>query len=129
MPIVQSINEDLGIVFSSFLGAISESDLLLSYEQLVESEKWKPGLHEIVDAREAYPNGITLNGLYNLSLFIKRHTARKCEGYKVAIITSDTTNSGLAHVYQEFSSGLSSNVKIFKNPSKALEWIGVMHSH
>lgn len=125
MPIFHSINEDLGIVISSYVGAITESDLLLSYQQLFKGGKWKPGFHEIVDTRDAHPNGITLNGLYNLSLLIKRYTDGKCERFKTAIITSDAIISGLAYAYKVFCSGSPKSVKVFKDSTEALKWIGV----
>ena len=125
MPISFTINEGLGVFLSSYVGDITDSSLLLSYQQLFEGGKWNPGFHEIVDARNVQPCGITHNGLYNLSLLIKRYTDGKCERFKAAIIAPETIASGLAHFYEVVSVESLKDVMIFEEPTKALKWIGV----
>ena len=66
MTILHTINEERGIVLSSFLGAISDADLLPAYKQLYENKRWKPGFHEIVDFRNAQMEGVTGEGLHRL---------------------------------------------------------------
>ncbi len=67
MGISYTIYEKHGFFVSSWVGAISDSDLLPSYKKLLENEKFKPRFHEIADMRNAQMVGVTGEGLRRLS--------------------------------------------------------------
>jgi hypothetical protein len=128
VPILHTINEELGVVLSSLVGAISDSDLLPSYKQLYENEKWKPGFHEIVDLRNAQMNGVTSEGLRQLSSLVESYTNGKCESFKTAVIAPEDLPFGLARIYAAISSETPERVMVFRDLNKAFEWLGIEDS-
>lgn len=125
MPILHTINQELGIVLSSIVGAISDSDLLSSYEELYENERWQPGFHEVVDLRDAQMERVTSEGLQQLSSLVSRYTNVKTEGFKTAIIAPEDLPFGLARVYEAVSKETPESVMVFRDLNNAFEWLGL----
>ena len=128
MPILHTINEELGVVLSSWVGDISDSDLLLSYEQLYQNENWKPGFNEIVDLRNAELSDVTSEGLEQLSITVKQITAGKCEVFKTAVIAPDDLPFGLARVYEAVSADTPERVMVFRDLKHAFVWLDIEYS-
>ena len=125
MPILHTINEELGVVLSSWVGDISDSDLLPSYNQLYQNENWKPGFDEIVDLRNADLSDVTSEGLERLSSTVKHITAGKCEVFKTAVIAPDDLPFGLARVYEAVSVDTPERVRVFRDLKRAFEWLEI----
>ena len=124
MPITFSIYEERGFFVSSWVDAISDSDLLSSYMQLFENEQYKPGFHEIADMRNAQMVGVTSEGMYRLASMAKDHLAGNCESFKTAVIAPEDLAFGLSRIYAAFGYKSPENVMVFKEPDKAFKWIG-----
>ena len=125
MPISFTIYEERGFFLSSYVGVISDSDLLSSYKQLLEDEKFKPGFHELADMRNAQMTGVTSEGLRHLSSMVESHLTGKCKGFKTAVIAPKDFLYGMSRMYEMISDGTSETVMVFKEPNKAIEWIGI----
>lgn len=125
MPILHTINEELGVVLSSWVGDISDSDLLPSYKQLYQNENWKPGFNEIVDLRNAELSDVTNKGLERLAIFVKQVTVGKCEVFKTAVIAPDDLPFGLARVYEAVSVDTLESVRVFRDLKLAFEWLEI----
>ena len=122
MPITYRIAEEYGVVLFSCAGLISDSDQLLSCQELYNDEKWKPGFHEVVDLRNSNLSGITNDGLHELSLLSKQYTEGKCEGFKTAIIAPEVIPSAIATFYSVLADGVGSpeHVNIFTELSLSI---------
>ena len=123
MAILHTINQEHGVVLSTWVGVISDSDLLQSYKQLYEDERWKPGFHEIVDAREAQVSDVTSTGLRRLSSMVEGYVAGV--GFRTAIVASKDLHFGLARLYEAVSDASPETVMVFREMDEAIEWIGV----
>ena len=125
MPILHTINKELGVVLSSLAGDISDADLLSSYKELYESECWQPGFHEIVDLRNAQMGGVTSDGLRRVSSMVESFTKGKCEEFKTAFIAPDDLPFGIARMYEVLSSETPENVMVFRDLNKAFKWLEI----
>ena len=125
MPVSFTIFEERGFFLSTWSGAITDSVLLSSYKQLFEDEKYKPGFHEIADLRKARFDNLTSEGFRNLSKMVDSYLAGKCESFKTAMIVSHDFPYGMSRMYEVFSSNTPETVQVFRDPNKAIEWIGV----
>jgi hypothetical protein len=112
------------IVFSSWVGTITDADILEAYKKLYEDERWKPGFNEIVDGRNAQPGGVTIDGLRQLEKLVERYTAGKCEGFRTAIIAPKDLSYGLGRLYEALSENSPESVRVFRDPGEALKWVG-----
>jgi len=128
MGISFKIFEEYGFFLSSWVGSISDSDLLSSYKQLFENEKFKPGFHEIVDMRNAEMDRVTSDGMGRLASMVERNLSGKCEGFKTAVIAPENLPFGLSRVYEAVSSQSPEDVMVFRELNSALKWIGVDES-
>ena len=126
MSVKHRIIEEYGIVYSTLADDVNDEGLLVSYKQLYENKRWKPGFHEIADFRYATRvDGITPKGLHSLALMVQHYTSGKCAGFKTAIIAPDTMPSGFARIYQIFTEGAEEHVEIHRDIGEALKWIGL----
>jgi hypothetical protein len=125
MGITFNINEKKGFFVSTLVGGISDADLLSAYRSLFEDERFKPGMIEIADMREAQMEAVTSDRLYRLSAMVHRHLEGKCEKFKVAIIAPALLPYGISRAYEVISASSAENVRVFREIDKAFEWVGV----
>ena len=128
MSISFTVFAEDGFFVSSWVGRVTDSDLLSSYKQLLESEEFRPGFHEIADVRNAQMPSVTSGGLRQLVSMVETYLAGKCDGFKTAVIAPETLPFGLARQYAVFSDKSPENVMVFKEPKEALKWIGAPDS-
>ncbi len=124
MPISFKFFEEHELFLSKWVGDISDSDLLQSYKQLFDSERYKPGFHEITDTRDANIAGITSKGLYRLSALVDQRLSGKAKEFKTAIISPKDLEFGMARIYEVFRDKSKENVMVFRNTESALKWLG-----
>ena len=125
MSISFKIYEDQRFFLSTWVGPISDSDLISSYKKLLEDKKFKPGFHELADARKAGLSGITGEGFHRLSSMVESHLAGKCKEFKTAIIAPTDFHFGMSRMYQIISDEKIENVMVFREPSEAIKWLGI----
>ena len=126
MSVKHRIIDEYGIVFTTIANDVCDENLLVSYKQLYENKRWKPGFHEIVDFRYANRlDGLTIKGIYSLALMVEHYTSGKCAGFKTAIIAPDVIPSGLSLIYQLFTEGTGEDVEIHGEIGEAIKWIGL----
>ena len=70
-------------------------------------------------------DNLTSEGFRNLSKSVDRYLAGKCESFKTAMIVSHDFPYGMSRMYEVFSSNTPEIVQVFRDPNKAIEWIGV----
>ncbi len=110
---------------SSWEGELSDSDLLAAYKQLLDSEQYKPGFHEIADLRNAQLATVTADGLRELNTMVVDRLTGKSDDFKTAIIAPENLPFGFSRLYEAYSQESPENVTVFREVSKALQWIGV----
>lgn len=125
MPITFTFHNEHGFFVSTWFGVISDADLLQSYRELLEDERFKPGLNEIADTRKAQIGGVTADAFYRLNSMVEQHLAGKTEGFKTAVIASTDVNYGTARIYDAASDSSTESVLVFRKVDDALKWIGV----
>lgn len=129
MPISFTIYEDRGFLLSTWSGVISDPELLSSYKQLFENERYKPGFHEIADLRNAEMSGVTGEGYRRLSMLVENHLKGKCEGFRSAIIADEDYVFGMSRMYEMISGEELEEVMVFREPYEAAKWLGIDDFH
>ncbi len=125
MPISFTFYEEHKLFLSKWEGAISDSELLTSYKQLLSNDKYKPGFHEISDTINANVTGVTSEGINRLFTMVERHLSGKCEGFKTAIIAPKDLEFGMGRIYEAVSSESFENVMVFRSTDDALKWLSI----
>jgi hypothetical protein len=128
MAILFTLNESHGLFISSWLGTISDADLIPAYERLFATEGWKPGFNEIADVREADMAGVTSKGMRQLAMMVESYLRGRCEGFKTAVVAHEDLPFGMARIYAALSDQSPESVRVFRDLKAALEWIGVDES-
>lgn len=128
MSIIHTIDSEIGVVLSTWVGEVSDSDLISSYKELVEGELWKPGYDSILDLRGARLNLVTDNGLYNLYVLVRSHTEGKCEDYHSVLIASNDLVRELATKYESFSDDELHKLTVFEDIKEAYKWLRQLRS-
>ena len=129
MPISFTIYEGQELFVSLWAGSVSDLDMLSSYKDLFENEQYKPGYNEIVDARNAQMDGVTSVGLRNLASMVNQYLSGKTVSFKTAIIAPANSSFGISRMYEVFANDSPEQVRVFREPNDALEWIGVKDFH
>lgn len=125
MSILHAVNQELKIVLSTWIGAVSDLYILQSYKRLYESEFWKPGFNEIIDLRKAGLGAITDEGLLNLNSLVRSYTDGKCDSFDSVLVATDELASDLALTYEAFNEDAPEKIMVFKSLGEAFEWFGV----
>jgi hypothetical protein len=125
VPISFSFNPERGVFVSKWVGAISDLELLQSYEELLASDEFVPGFHEIADARAADLSGVSVGGFTQLTTMVERAVAGKTDGFKTAVVAPKDLSYGLARMYQALSDESPETVRVFREAAGVLEWLGV----
>jgi hypothetical protein len=125
MPISHVVHEDLGIVVSSWVGAVSDDEVADHYRLLHEDRRWRRGFHELVDLRRAGIRELTEAGLRRLAAVVASHAERCAESFKTAIVAPGEIPFDLARVewIREGPSGQS--VALFRRLGPAVAWLDV----
>ena len=85
----------------------------------------EPGFHEIADMRNAQMATVTGEGMRGVNLMVQERLAGKCDDFKTAVIAPENLPFGLSRLYEQYSHESPENVMVFREVSKALQWIGV----
>lgn len=128
MSIIHAIDSEMGVVLSTWVGIISDSDLLSSYKELFEGELWQPGYDGILDLRSARLNLVTDKGLYNLHLLVKSHTEGQCDEFNSILIASDDLVRELVAKFESFSDDELHKLTIFADTKEAHKWLRKLRS-
>lgn len=125
MSILHAINDEIGIVLSTWIGEISDADLVPSYKRLYEDDLWKPRFHEIVDLRNAKLDTITNDGLLKFHTLVRSYTDGKCEKFDSVLVASDELVAEIAQTYKTFSEDCPKKLTVFSDLNEAFKWFGV----
>lgn len=124
MPIEYSIDKNLGVVFTSASGVLTEEELLEHKQDLISNPDFGPGFVELSDVRE-------ISDLAISPAAIERFVAQDesdsdlLKDFKLAIVVSGALEFGMGVMYEMMSKKDIANVRIFRDLDQAKEWLQV----
>ncbi len=128
MPALHQIDSDIKVITTTWYGDATDGELvdaLTKYQQEIRSQADYYSYNEIVDFSKATDFKLSTDGLKKL---VQIATYGDIQGIKtkLAIVVSAPVAYGLARMYEAYRTfvpSASKEVRVFKNCSKALEWI------
>ncbi len=124
MPITYSIDEDLGVVFTTASDVLTEDELLEHKRKMIADPKFKPGFVELSDVRFISDLAISASGLEK---FVAQDDsdAERLRGFKLAIVVSGALEFGMGAMYEMMSLKNNRDVRIFRELSLAKDWLQI----
>ncbi len=124
MPITYSIDEDLGVVFTTASEVLTEDELLQHKRRVVSDPKFKPGFVELSDVRSISDLAISASGLER---FVAQDDSdsERLQGYKLAIVVSGALEFGMGAMYEMMSVENNRDVRIFRDVGLARDWLQI----
>jgi len=124
MGISYRIDENLGLVFSTASGILSDEDLINHKRKLFSDPAFKPGMKELSDGSNIEKLSVTTDGVRKMAELDKRH-AEKLRGYKLAILAHTDEVFGVARMYQAMTEEHFEFVQVFRDRAEAMKWLGL----
>jgi hypothetical protein len=124
MPIQYSIDEDLGVVFTTAYDVLTEDELFEHKRKLISDPKFKPGFVELSDVRFISDLAISPSGL---EAFVAqdKSDAEHLKDFKLAIVVSGALEFGMGSMYEMMSRENNASVRIFRELGQAKEWLQI----
>lgn len=124
MPIQYSIDEDLGVVFTTASGVLTEDELLAHKRKVMSDPKFKPGYVELSDVRFVEDLSISASALER---FVVQDDldAERLKNYRLAIVVSGALEFGMGAMYEVMSRANNRDVRIFRDVGLAKEWLQI----
>ena len=124
MPIEYAIDEDLGVVFATASGVLTEDELLEHKRKVISDPNFKPGFVELSDVRSVSDLAISASGLER---FVAQDDsdAERLRDYKLAIVVSGALEFGMGAMYEMMSRANNRDVRIFRDLGLAKEWLQI----
>ena len=127
-PITFEIFPEQGFYISRWVGRVDDEAMARAYRRLFEIEAWRPGLDEVVDAREADVRLVSAEGVRTLSKIIESHlVSLEAEdvSFRTAAVFGNDLGFGLARLYEMVSVDSPETVRVFREMAAAREWLGL----
>lgn len=124
MPISYSIDKNLGVVFTTATGRLTEEELLEDKRRLTSDPNFSPEFVELSDIRAVSDLAITPEGIARM-VMQDEDDADKLSAYKLAIVVSKEVAFGLARMYESMTQANVPNVRIFREINEARDWLGL----
>jgi len=118
MPANYRIDEELGVVFGTFAGTVTLSDLIEAQRALMADPRFRPHLSLLLDTRDAADVRLSAEDVRTLS----RSTALG-PGARRAIVATTDLRFGLARMYEMLSAGRPDQTAVFRTIEDALDWL------
>ena len=123
IPVQYSINASLGIVFSSWYGVVTTSEIMNATERLRGDPEFDANFSELIDMSEFRGTNATSAGLGGI--------IRKGDPYspssKHAVVAPGPAAYGIARMYQNLG-GDTRNIEVFRSAPDAKNWLGIVAS-
>ena len=124
MPISYSIDRDLGVVFTTSTGRLTDDDILENKRKLTADPEYSSQLVELSDVRSVTELAVTPEGVARM-VSKDAEDADKLDGYKLAIVVSKEVAFGLGRMYETMTQENMPGVGIFRDMNEAREWLGL----
>lgn len=123
MPVIFSINHEDGYFITQYKGEIIEEQALDAWRQFLHSDRWRPGLNELVDPSEAYLGRVSPKALINASKFVGSFYSAHNTSAKVAVYANTILVAGLSRLYSAYTKDSTETVRVFKVYDDAVQWL------
>ena len=124
MPVTISKDESGRYFVATFVGAISDDELLSAYSTFYQSDEWEPGLHELADFSRGTLERLSWAGLVSLAswerTFLKQ---RGVEKKKTALYLPRGQSSMQTVIYDVWTSGSPELFEVFHDRDAAIYWL------
>ena len=124
MPLTFTINHKHGYIVCRYSGKVTNEEILDSWKNFYESDKWIPGMNFLSDISDVDGSAITSDGLRHLAQYSRTvHEKNHVSAVKVAIYASRPLPFGLARMYEGHSYKSPETVRVFKSKVAAEAWL------
>ena len=123
MPIKFSIVKDQKLVISTFTGDVNDSELLTSYDRLINNQEFMIVENEVADMRNAQMTRVSATALFSLSKLVQDHLNKQKKPFKTAVIAPKSLPYGLSRQYEMYSEKSPESVRVFKTLNEAYKWL------
>lgn len=125
MPIDYTIHSAPGFVRTRFTGAVGDDEFVDLYRRLYADPDYALGTDEVADLREVEDLDLSAAALRRVEELTRERYAGGEAGFRTAIIAPRDQSYGIARMYEVFAEDGPENVRVFREPAEALEWLGL----
>lgn len=121
MPIRREWPGPEGVIQTTLSGRVTDDELLAYYQDgfiATHQGRWR----ELVDGSRIEQMDITPNGQAQLAHFLAT-VADKLRGGKVAMVAASDLTFGMFRMWQLQRESLGYDVKVFRDPAEAMDWV------
>ena len=124
MPIEYSIDKNLGVVFTTASGVLTDDEILEHKRKVIADPNFKSGYVELSDVRSVADLTLSASALEQ---FVAQDDAdaERLRNYKLAIVVSGALEFGMGAMYEMMSQANSRDVRVFRDVGLAKEWLQI----
>jgi hypothetical protein len=123
MAIKTTIDPDAGLITFSVTGDMTLDDTRRAVDEVVGKPGFDPAMNSLWNLKEARI-AITMTELPAMLAHFSSIGDRRGTGYKVAILVRRNEDFGLSSIFEMNAPMLPFDVRVFRNTSEAMEWLG-----
>lgn len=132
MPIKFQVIESGEFLAVSFLGVITDRELLEAYQHFYAdgkqrpgvNDRWRPGLNEFIDVSQGEFSQLTAEGLRGLMEYTRLVLEKNGVTEMVsAVYAPDDLPFGLSRMYEAYCLDSPESIQVFRDSSEALAWL------
>ncbi|MEW6734287.1 MAG: hypothetical protein AB1489_23375 [Acidobacteriota bacterium] len=120
MPVCYYIDKSTRLIVITFQGVVTEQEIAADRERLAEDPEFNPAFSQLLDFRrvkQLHLSYSTVSKIAQSSIF---HP-----GIKKAFLAPTDLTYGFSRMYELLSDQLNQQVQVFRQPSQALQWLGI----
>ena len=118
------IYPDRNLVYVRFTGLVSREDTLEFARALLSDPMFRPGLDELIDARDCEYSGGGFDEILEYR-GVRLESGRPAAGKgRWACVVSDDLMYGLSRMFGTLASDLGVEMRVFRDMDEALGWLG-----
>ena len=125
MPISCTIHADLGLLVTRYVGIVTNDEFVEVYRSILDGSEFRHGFNELVDFQEIKELKITADAMRNVSALVSHFYKGSSESTRTAILAPRSDLYGIGRMYSAYADPDSEEVKVFKDVSEAMRWLGL----
>jgi hypothetical protein len=123
-PIEHTLYPEFRVAVSTWVGPVTDADLIPGYRDLYTHPLWEPGFHEIADLRRGDLSSVSSRALLELATFVQDSVGDLSGTFQTAVLVADNLPFGMARMYSAFAEESPEAVRVFRELEEALVWLG-----
>jgi hypothetical protein len=125
MPVSYKILKDIGVIVVRHIGRTDDDEMLNTYRKLLKEPDFELAYPKLVDLRESTSVDRSAGALQALAGLVQKHYSGKEMKSVAAIIAPADLYYGLARMYEALTDKDVEEVRVFRDLSGAVEWLGL----